>query len=74
MYCYNVPEFLDPWVIFTLSKEHKSKAITGIKEILYSNADCDMNERPSKQTRVLSEDEQLVATLKGSSNKESISG
>ena len=60
-------------MIFTLSKEQKSKAITNIKEILCSKADCNMNEIPSKQARMLSEDEQLVAILKGSSNIESIS-
>ena len=57
--------FLDPRVFLTLSKKQKSKVITDIKEILCSKADCDMNE--SKQASVLSEDEQLVAMLKGSS-------
>jgi len=55
-------------------KVRKSKAITDIKEIQCAKADCDMNERPSKRARVLSEDEQLVAMLKGSCNAESISG
>ena len=70
MYCYNVSAFLDPRVFFTLSKEQKSNSIIDIKEILCSKADCDMNKRPSKQARVLSKDEQLVAMLKGSSNTE----
>jgi hypothetical protein len=53
--------------IFYLIKKAKSKAVNDIKEILYSKADCDKNESRSKQARVLSEDEQLVAMLNGSS-------
>jgi hypothetical protein len=74
IYCYNVSAFLDPQVIFTLSNEQKSKAITDIKGILCSKADCNMKERLSMLTKVLSEDEQIVAMLKDSSNTESIYG
>jgi len=49
MYCYNVSVFLEPRVFGTLSKEQKSNAITDIKEILFSKADCDMDNIPSKQ-------------------------
>ena len=74
MYCYNVSEFLDPRVFFTLSKDQKSETVTDIKEILSSNAACNICERSTEQVRVISEDEQLVDILKGSSNTESISG
>ena len=74
MYCYNVPAFLDPRVFGTLSKDQKTAAIRDIKETLSSTDDSESNERPNKQARVLTEDEELVASLKGAKNVIGISG
>ena len=73
MYCYNVAAFLDPRVFGTLSKDQKTAAIRDIKETLSSTNDSESNERPNKQARVLTEDEELVASLKGAESVISIS-
>ena len=74
VYRFNVAAFLDPRGFGTLSKDPKTAATRDIKETLFSTDDSESNERPNKQAMVLTEVEEMVASLKGAENVISVSG